>query len=140
MYPTVKLKCHRNHGQEGATRTCNLEGHSCSRNIVSFKNFPGRRALKQVGRGLRHMLAMFGRGWQCTDMTSASNELRTRFDETMKRDSTKPCVCISCAARMHRPSFITIDASQAYEALKPSFIRRVLNYFFQTIWFHSRPP
>ena len=139
-YASIKEKCFKGDRiSEKGMHTCREPRHSCERNIISSIRLPGRKSFRKIGRGLRHLLNVYGKGWCYTDLTGSAADLKLRFYATRKRASSKRCLCLACKNEMLHPGFVAGDAGQAYEELDPDFVAESLNHFYSLAGFSSDP-
>ena len=100
------------------------------RTIVSFIKLPGRNTFKLIGRCLRHLLDLHGRGWNFSDLTNSAQEMKSRYEATLPREDCGENFCLHCQAPMARPSVVLGDAGQAYEVLRSDFVSSTLDSFY----------
>ena len=128
-YPTVKKKCFENVG--GCwKRSCKKVGHSCFRNVVSFKRLPGRKVFKKIGRMIKHLVTTFCESWSFSDLSSSAWELKNRYEDTEPRSLSDSTLCHGCKCPMCLPGVAIGDAGQAYEVLRHGFIHSSLDAMY----------
>ena len=66
--------------------TCNKTGHSCLRNIISFKKVPGRAAFKRVGRAFMHVVREAAPGYGIRDLSKGKKIIERNVGRQLKRD------------------------------------------------------
>ena len=122
--------------------TCRKVGRSCMRNIVSFKQLPGRNAFRRVGRafthGVRSVMAGYGLKNLSKGRDSILEELGKQFSRTPKAGN-RTC-CVGCGACMSGPTLYTADVGQAYEMVRPDTIESSFTDIFNSIKACSKHP
>ena len=137
-YFTVKYKCFKSVAQQCCNQllpatpttkphpqshtphpshTCNKYGHSCLRNIISFKKVPGRAAFKRVGRAFMHLVKEAAPGYGVRDLSRGKHFIDKEVGRQLKRNfpgslpQVSPCspgkcpCCIRCGAHMRLPPY-----------------------------------
>ena len=134
-YASIKHKCYSGNPTSNRVHSCEKPNHSCERNIISFKRLPGRKVFKKIGRCLRHLLELYGRGWNFSCLTNSASELSEKYAATTPRAPGPNCCCLKCGAAMKTPSIIAADAGQAYEELGAEFVSSTLEFFYEEAGF-----
>ena len=158
-YFTIKLKCFRNVTQlccnklvPGTTLppeqlppnaphpaySCKKPGHSCLRNIISFKKLPGRAAFKRIGRVFMRVVEFAVPGYGIRDLSRGKDIIETDLSQQFKRSPDSRHGCVRCGQHMKTPTLHTADAGQAYEMISPSRISRALRIIFRSTQILSR--
>ena len=153
-YFTVKHKCFRHCTQQvGGTlippvgtpptpsdckphlpaHTCRKKGHSCLRNIVSFRHLPGRTAFRRVGRAFIHGLCSVMPGYGLRGLSRGKIIILSRLESQEKRREGSFYGCVQCGAAMSGPTLYTADAGQAYEMVAPARIEKSFCSIFKAI-------
>ena len=112
--------------------SCRKPGHSCLRNIISFKKILGRATLKRVGRAFIYALDSVMKGYGIRDLSRGKTTLQDLLGKQLKRTSECPC-CVRYGVRLNGPTLYTGDASQAFEVICPKRIERALGMIFNTV-------
>lgn len=127
--PTQKDKAHHPH----PSHTCPKNGHSCLRNIMSFKKLPGRAAFKRVGRAFVFGLQTAVPGYGIRDLSKGKQILGDAISKQFLRPSESNHACIRCGYHIPHPTLYTADAGQAYEVIKTHRIERACRIIFPSI-------
>ena len=98
--------------------TCEKPGHSCMRNIMSFKQMPGRACFKRIGRAFMAALTAVAPGYGIRNLSKGKDTITKALGQQSFRHSNNFC-CIKCGFRMSSPTFYTADAGQSYEMTPP---------------------
>ena len=115
--------------------SCSKVGHSCLRNIISFKRLPGRSIFRTVGRGLRLLLTTYIDSWTVSNLTDSAADLKHRYFHTKPIADSHICKCLDCGKNMSQPGFASGDAGQAYEAMRNTFVEKcILRVFRRAGW------
>eukprot|EP00973_Karenia_brevis_P041650 5763649-Karenia_brevis.AAC.1 len=74
---------------------------------------PGGREFKMIAQALRFMIDRLLLHWSVTNMSTASQEIRSEYIDLLKFGCSH--TCIFCKCPMTCPTARTFDAGQAYE-------------------------
>ena len=149
-YFTVKYKCFQNGTQvcggqtihtnkniaEPITKpphpahTCRKEGHSCLRNIVSFRHMPGRSTFKKIGRAFVHCIREVSPGYGLRDLSRGNDIILEGLGKQFSRNFSSGRCCVQCGAAMSAPTLHTAAAGQAYEMVQQKHIDKAFDFVF----------
>lgn len=119
LYVSIKSKCFA--GPPDARRTCEEEGHSCTRKIVSFVQMWGRahnRLFHRCGQTVLQRMPT----WEVWDMGAAPKMLHEGYEELTYDPLYRHC-CLKCQGFKKVVSNAVMDAGQAYEQIEPATAR-----------------
>ena len=98
--------------------SCQKQGHSCFRNIVSFASMPGRASMRAVARALVYLTLQVFHGYAVQNLSTAAADVVSAIRNLRPRDRSG--CCRKCGARMPGPTLRVYDAGQAYEVIPMS--------------------
>ena len=153
-YPTIKFKCFKASSElrEGCTHapdpaslpqthhtplhpshTCTKEGHSCLRNIVSFKKLPGRNTFRRIGRAFMHGVRSTMPGYGLPNLSKGRDSVLGDLEKQFSRPVPKAghLSCVQCGSCLKGPTLYTADAGQSYEMIKPEKIESSFSQMFK---------
>ena len=122
MFPLCKSKCYAPTGQ----RLCAKPRHSCMRRVVNCAGLPFRHGWRIAARALRGILMFLGLSCEVFDPTL----MRPLLDDGVARArSNQTASCLRCACSLTRPSVVTADVDQAFEACSSSLVWSAFVHF-----------
>ena len=123
------------HNHIHEAHTCGKEGHSCLRNIVSFKKLPGRNTFRRMGRAFMHGVRSVAQGYGLKNLSKGRDDILIALEKQFSRHvvSGRYPGCVQCGACMAGPTLHTADAGQAYEMIRPSKIEDSFSRIFKAI-------
>ena len=94
--------------------TCCKEGHSCSRNIVSFVNLPGRNTFRRMGRAFMFGVRSVAPGLGFKNLSKGRGDILEALDKQISRKliSCRHPACVNCGSCLSGPSIIIADAGR----------------------------
>ena len=85
--------------------TCRKPRHSCLRNIMSFKQLPGRATFKRVGRAFSYGLRMVAPGYGLRDLSRGKKIIENELAKQKSKSSDSNFCCLDCGAICVPPHF-----------------------------------
>lgn len=110
--------------------TCRKEGHSCLRNIVSFRHMPGRSTFKKIGRAFVHCIREVSPGYGLRDLSRVKDVILEGLGKQFPRICSSGRCCVQCWAAMSAPTLHTADAGQADEMVQQKHIDKAVDFVF----------
>ena len=134
IYGTVKRKC----WSDGPSRPrdgvfedrkiCKKDGHSCFRQIVSFIALPSRPVFRRISRAFNFMIDTIWDSFDFQDLSTAASEVFVAHSHLVSRPT-----CLRCNKTVEGGlSVKTVDAGQAYEAVKFSYVNHTIDLVCST--------
>ena len=99
------------------SHTCRKIGHSCLRNIISFRTIPGRTTFRRIGRAFMYGLTAVCPGYGIRDLSRGKDIILEHLSKQLPRRSPCPC-CLRCGTLLREPILFAADAGQAFEMIK----------------------
>ena len=140
-YCTVKLECYggteAHSGSDGRhkTHTCEKEGHSCMRKVVSYFHIYGRRQNRIFHRAAQQIL-MRVPGWESWTLRDAPAALREAERKLAYREEFRTR-CAACGKKKPPGVTSTLDAGQAYEQTDLTAAVDALAWCCAYAWLHT---
>lgn len=113
--------------------TCPKPGHSCMRNIISFKKLPGRAAFKRIGRVFMQCVSTATPGYGLRDLSKAKPTIERGIKKQLVRTGGPTTGCVRCGTFLATPTVYTADVGQAYEIVDPGRVERAFRIIFKSI-------
>ena len=116
-------------------RTCQKQGHSCLRKIISWAQHPGRAFFRRAFRACEILLRHLRVGWETKSLKVAVSALRAQWRRCWKDtpSATVPeqhplCPCKSCGRHLDDYTTVIADAAQFSEEVSQDEVVEALKW------------